>query len=571
MAPPPEPNESIDGSSQSAAIVRSLGDRTRPAITVGSVDESVIAALCESAQSVIAFSPDKSTIADIRRTNPQVTTLGFLPTSNSGAYDSIDGLPIGAVGLLRFAGTPDALQALAGGRNLIAGNHPAIVIESGAIDAVDSAAEMLAPLGYKAFAVSARELKPIDPPISGATAVVFLGTEYRNASAHALATACGLGFVADNPADRTPTGTGGERVLFFCGGALGWLTMAEALRLHATSQSFFIPSHIGAKTNPRDSLSTVIEGLRLIVEPSHFRQAATLWRAIQDMPAKPDHVHCFGHLAAKPQLFDRLGIPFSVSIDATWAAMLDDALQKSAWHPERIWAERKIAREREVLSKAVFIAATSEWAAKQAVQVEGVDPASVLIVPFPIAVPDHQAEIPAPEDRRWVTFIGNDLERKGLRRLVAWHGRAFPHAELHICTGEQRPDYVPDVPTIVWEGRVPNDEIHARVLPNTRLLVLPTGLDMSPLVLTEAAAAGVPAVASNLGGIPELVIDGQTGFTPDQEDDDGFIEAIKRLLDDDDLHRRFSVAARSRYDTTLDSRKTSGQLFERIDAEFERR
>jgi len=60
-------------------------------------------------------------------------------------------------------------------------------------------------------------------------------------------------------------------------------------------------------------------------------------------------------------------------------------------------------------------------------------------------------------------------------------------------------------------------------------------------------AAGVPVVASRLGGITELVDDGRTGFLVAPDDDRGFVAAVDRLLADRSMRAAFGDAARSRY------------------------
>jgi glycogen(starch) synthase len=51
------------------------------------------------------------------------------------------------------------------------------------------------------------------------------------------------------------------------------------------------------------------------------------------------------------------------------------------------------------------------------------------------------------------------------------------------------------------------------------------------LVLIEAAAAGKPAVATRVGGIPEVVVDGKTGFLVEPEDVEGLADRVQFLVD----------------------------------------
>jgi glycosyltransferase involved in cell wall biosynthesis len=82
-----------------------------------------------------------------------------------------------------------------------------------------------------------------------------------------------------------------------------------------------------------------------------------------------------------------------------------------------------------------------------------------------------------------------------------------------------------------------------RELASATALVLPSFEDNCPMVILEAAAAGVPAAASRVGGIPDLVEDGQTGLLFSPEDPGGIAAAVGRLLADRGLADRLARRA----------------------------
>jgi D-inositol-3-phosphate glycosyltransferase len=75
------------------------------------------------------------------------------------------------------------------------------------------------------------------------------------------------------------------------------------------------------------------------------------------------------------------------------------------------------------------------------------------------------------------------------------------------------------------------------------VVLVPSRSESFGLVALEAAACGVPVVASAVGGLLSLVDDGATGRLIDGRDPDHYARAIAEILDDRNLHRAMSVAA----------------------------
>jgi glycosyltransferase involved in cell wall biosynthesis len=91
-----------------------------------------------------------------------------------------------------------------------------------------------------------------------------------------------------------------------------------------------------------------------------------------------------------------------------------------------------------------------------------------------------------------------------------------------------------------------------------------------PLVLIEAAASGIPIVATDVGGVSELVIDGVTGFLAPVGDVDGLVSAATKLIDDPELAARMGAAARTHvqehFDISILAEKTAN-LYREVLAE----
>jgi glycosyltransferase involved in cell wall biosynthesis len=88
-----------------------------------------------------------------------------------------------------------------------------------------------------------------------------------------------------------------------------------------------------------------------------------------------------------------------------------------------------------------------------------------------------------------------------------------------------------------------------------------------PLSILEAMAAGLPVVATAVGGIPELVVDGETGLLVPPGDAQALADALRRLLGDPSLRRRFGDAARERAERDFSVervRRAHVDLYERL-------
>ncbi len=108
------------------------------------------------------------------------------------------------------------------------------------------------------------------------------------------------------------------------------------------------------------------------------------------------------------------------------------------------------------------------------------------------------------------------------------------------------------------EGRVrlcgERDDVPA-LLAEADCFVLSSRSEGLPVSILEAMAAELPVVASAVGGVPELVEDGETGFLVPPGDPAALADALRRMLTDAELRRRLGAAGRARVERefTLDA------------------
>lgn len=167
-------------------------------------------------------------------------------------------------------------------------------------------------------------------------------------------------------------------------------------------------------------------------------------------------------------------------------------------------------------------------------------PPGVQLPPLP---PRAQARrsLGLDDDRPVLAYVGRlarikrperllELARRVPDALVLVVGDGLDRARLEACAPA-------NVVFLGWRRDV--ETVYAAA----DLVVLTSDNEGMPLVLAEAALAGLPAVTTAAGSADEVVLDGVTGSVV-PPDDDALAAAVARLLSDDDLRRRAGAAAR---------------------------
>lgn len=86
----------------------------------------------------------------------------------------------------------------------------------------------------------------------------------------------------------------------------------------------------------------------------------------------------------------------------------------------------------------------------------------------------------------------------------------------------------------------------ARIMPAFDIFLLPSLTEAFGYVLLEAGFAGLPVIASLVGGVPEIIEDGKTGILVPPRDTDAISDALKRLIAHPDIRQNFSVTFKER-------------------------
>ena len=92
---------------------------------------------------------------------------------------------------------------------------------------------------------------------------------------------------------------------------------------------------------------------------------------------------------------------------------------------------------------------------------------------------------------------------------------------------------------VEFVGQIAPDRIY-QYLMQAKILILPSLYEGMPNVILEAMAVGVPVIATRVGGIPDLVKDGETGLLVEPGSVDELTQGIKKLIEDDDLRKKLA-------------------------------
>lgn len=164
---------------------------------------------------------------------------------------------------------------------------------------------------------------------------------------------------------------------------------------------------------------------------------------------------------------------------------------------------------------------------------------------------DVNAYVPSYENEGYVLFMGRLSEEKGIMTLlkamrrnpstklvIAGEGPLHAEIETYIETHGMK--------QVSLAGHKDGDALKS-LLGAAAFLVLPSEwYENSPMVILEAFASGKPVVASSIGGIPESINDGKTGYLYDAGDEEALADCIDRMLKDSGTCLTMGRAARAK-------------------------
>ncbi len=146
---------------------------------------------------------------------------------------------------------------------------------------------------------------------------------------------------------------------------------------------------------------------------------------------------------------------------------------------------------------------------------------------------ETRKEIGLPNDKAIVLFVGLFSYRKGID--IVYKCATILNEVLFVLIGKPNTENrTPKTENCILIGPKPHTEI-PKWLSVADIFLFPSRSEGMPVALLEALSCGIPAITSNVGGIPEVMENGKTGWIVNIENIDELISRIKQLVDNKEL------------------------------------
>lgn len=330
------------------------------------------------------------------------------------------------------------------------------------------------------------------------------------------------------------------RLLVFCG-ATRW-GGAEIVLGHLLEA---LPERFGVSLLGVDD--TVLERIAA-------RRPGTGWTTVPRMRTKRDLAAVVAHrramARARPDIVHlNLPVPFADPYTVLAAVTLRGTAVVAVEHLPAPCPWPRIDRlVRFAAPRLAAVVGVSAGSARQVEGLLGLSPGAARVVPNGVPEPAVRRPLPAPvpAGRLVVGAVGRFDRQKGfdvLLRAVA--DLPAVHVVL-IGDGAERPTLERLVDDLGIRDRVSMpgwSEQASGYIRSFDVLVVPSRYEGLPLVVLEAMLAGVPVVATPVGGVPDAVRDGESGFLVPPDDAPALTAALARLAADPALRGRLAAAA----------------------------
>ena len=247
----------------------------------------------------------------------------------------------------------------------------------------------------------------------------------------------------------------------------------------------------------------------------------------------------------------RSRVPYLVAMDGTplWFAKNDLWYALPRFDPATLASRLRHDLTRRVYAKAFQLLPLSSTCRQSLIDDYGIPPDRITVVPPGInlatyAMPDRAAR----DEGRLpfnALFVGADFRRKGGDLLVRLAQEPeFRDVQFNLVTKAYQGPAAPNIR--VLDDITTNSPAMVRLFTEADAFVLPTRADSHAIASLEAMAMGLPVITTPVGGVVEVVVDGETGYFCNKDDIDAVAGRLRQLRSDRDLRLRLGLAGRKR-------------------------
>lgn len=310
-----------------------------------------------------------------------------------------------------------------------------------------------------------------------------------------------------------------------------------------------------------------------ISNPFRWQKRQYRWIAHKIREIKPDvlHLHYLDYYG-----FTKNPLKEKPMIVSTWGSDIydiDNALMREL--------------KSRLIRNADKITATSSYLAKQTSLYSGYPVENIKVVPFGVDL--NRFKYMPKTEKKGVFYLGTvkHLEPKyGIEYLI----RTFPiilksekNTKLLIAGKTNKPDFEIELKKlserlgvdgcVSFVGGIRHDLV-PKFLSNLDIFIMPSINEEFGVSAVEAEAVGVPVVASNVGGIPEAVKNGETGILVEPKNPQAIADTVLYLIQNPEIRRKMGLAGRKYVEENFDWQKNVDEMerlyFEQIKAKEEK-
>ncbi|WP_210527178.1 glycosyltransferase family 4 protein [Rubellimicrobium arenae] len=254
------------------------------------------------------------------------------------------------------------------------------------------------------------------------------------------------------------------------------------------------------------------------------------------------------------------GVPIAYTSDVTMR-LISSYYPTYSGLPKSV-ERRAIALEADAMMRSDLLIFPTGWAARSAIEDYGIDPSRIMIQPYGANLedPPDRASVLGPRvpGPLRLLFCGVDWVRKGGQiALDCYEELRAAGVDATLCILgcvpplDRLPPGVEVIPFL--DKHVPEQKARFRqIFAEADFLILPTQAECYGVVFCEAAAFATVSLATQTGGVPEVIRDQVTGFTiPVTEGGSAYAERILGVIEVPGRLEQMRVAARDDFDNRL--------------------